>query len=289
MIRILRDLWLFFWRDLTVARTYRISFVLEIVEALFGTAMFYYVGLFVDSPQLRQALPQGGTYFAFSLVGFVFLDYMNASLDTFDRSLEEARNAGTLEHLLVTQTSLPVIVAGSALYPFAATTLRIAVYLAWGALLFGFPLESANWLTVGIVLLATLLAFPPAICSSSSAAIPPSGSCSASRALPAACFFPSVFSRTGCNSWRASIPSLTLWTPCAPRFSLARDSPPSGARSRSCCSSPQFSYPPPWLSLPGRSAAQKLPGRLPIVKPCNKKRPAPQSEPARVKLQANLD
>ena len=159
MIRVLRELWLFFSRDLSIARTYRISFLLEIVEALFGTAMFYYVGRFVDSPQLQQALPQGGSYFAFSLVGFVFLDYMNASLDTFDRSLEEARNAGTLEHLLVTQTSLPVIVAGSAIYPFAATTLRIAVYLAWGALLFGFPLHAANWLTVAVVLLATLLAF----------------------------------------------------------------------------------------------------------------------------------
>jgi ABC-2 type transport system permease protein len=159
MIRLLRDLLLFFWRDLSIARSYRISFLFEAVEALFGTALFYYVGRFVDSPQLQQALPQGGTYFAFSLVGFVYLDYMNAALDTFDRSLEEARNSGTLEHLLVTQTSLPVVVVGSALYPFAATTLRIAVYIAWGALLFQFPLHAANWLTVAVVLLATLLAF----------------------------------------------------------------------------------------------------------------------------------
>lgn len=159
MIRLLRELFLFFWRDLSIARSYRVSFLLEAVEALFGTAMFYYVGRFVDSPQLQQALPQGGTYFAFSLVGFVYLDYMNAALDTFDRSLEEARNSGTLEHLLVTQTSLPVIVAGSAIYPFASTTLRIAVYIAWGALLFQFPLHAANWLTVAVVLLATLLAF----------------------------------------------------------------------------------------------------------------------------------
>jgi ABC-2 type transport system permease protein len=102
---------------------------------------------------------QGGSYFAFSLVGFVFLDYLNAALDTFDRSLEEARNSGTLEHLLVTQASLPVFVAGSAIYPFVATTLRIVVYFAWGAVLFGFPLHAANWFTVAIVLLATLLAF----------------------------------------------------------------------------------------------------------------------------------
>jgi ABC-2 type transport system permease protein len=159
MIRTLRELWVFFWRDLSIARTYRTVFVLEAVEALFGVAMFFYVARFVDSPQLSSSLPQGGSYFTFSLIGFVFLDYLNAAMDTFDNSLMEARDSGTLEHLLVTQTSLPVILAGSAIYPFFATTMRIAVYLAWGALLFGFPLRDANWPAVAAVLLATLLAF----------------------------------------------------------------------------------------------------------------------------------
>ncbi|HKV61927.1 MAG TPA: ABC transporter permease [Candidatus Acidoferrum sp.] len=159
MIRILREIWLFFWRDLSIARTYRTVFVLEAIEALFGAAMFYYVARFVDTPALQNALPQGGSYFAFSLVGFIFLDYLNAALDTFDRGLEESRDSGTLEHLLITQTSLPVFVAGSAIYPFVATTLRIIIYVAWGAALFGFPLRAANWLSVLAVLLATLLAF----------------------------------------------------------------------------------------------------------------------------------
>jgi ABC-2 type transport system permease protein len=159
MMRALGDVWLFFLRDLTIARTYRTLFVLEAVEALFGAAMFYYVARFVDTPQLQRALPQGGSYFAFSLVGFVFLDYLNAALDTFDRSLEDARDSGTLEHLLVTQTSLPVFVVGSAIYPFVATTLRIAVYVAWAALLFGFPIGAANWFAVFAVLLVALLAF----------------------------------------------------------------------------------------------------------------------------------
>jgi ABC-2 type transport system permease protein len=159
MMRALGDVWLFFLRDLTIARTYRTVFVLEAVEALFGAAMFYYVARFVDTPQLQRALPQGGSYFAFSLVGFVFLDYLNAALDTFDRSLEDARDSGTLEHLLVTQTSLPVFVVGSAIYPFAAATLRIAIYVAWAALLFGFPIDAANWFAVFAVLLVALLAF----------------------------------------------------------------------------------------------------------------------------------
>jgi ABC-2 type transport system permease protein len=159
MIRSLREVWIFFWRDLTIARTYRTAFLFEAIQALFGVAMFYYVARFVDSPQLQHALPQGESYFAFSLIGFVFFDYLHAALDTFDRSLEEARDSGTLEHLLVTQTSLPVILAGSAIYPFAATTLRIAVYIAWSAALFGFSLRQANWAAVAAVLLATLFAF----------------------------------------------------------------------------------------------------------------------------------
>ena len=132
MSRTLREIWLFFWRDLLIARTYRAPFLLEAVEALFGTAMFYFTSRFVDSPELRSTLPQG---------------------------LEEARDSGTLEHLLVTQTSLPAILAGSAIYPFVSTTLRIAVYLAWAALLFHFPLGAANWLAVAAVLLTSLLAF----------------------------------------------------------------------------------------------------------------------------------
>lgn len=159
MSRTLRELWLFFWRDLLIATTYRTVFLLELAEALFGAAMLYYVARFVDSPQLERSLPQAGGYFAFSLVGFIFIDYLNVSLDTFDRSLQEARDSGTLEHLLVTQTSLPALVAGSAIYPFVATTIRIAIYIAWGVLLFRFPLHAANWLGVFAMLAATLLAF----------------------------------------------------------------------------------------------------------------------------------
>jgi ABC-2 type transport system permease protein len=159
MKRTLGDLFLFFGRDLRIASTYRSPFLWEAIEALFAAAMFYYVARFVDSPGLRGSLPQGNTYFAYALVGFVFFDYLNTAVDTFDRSLQEARDTGTLEPLLVTQVSLPVVLTGSALYPFAATTLRIAVYIGWGAVLFGFPLRSANWVSVGAVLLATLLAF----------------------------------------------------------------------------------------------------------------------------------
>jgi ABC-2 type transport system permease protein len=104
-------------------------------------------------------LPHGTSYFAFALVGWIFFDYLHTAIDAFDQSLQEARDSGTLEQLLITQSSLPVMLAGSALYPFAASLLRVAIYIGWGAALFGFPLRTANWMAVFAVLMATLLAF----------------------------------------------------------------------------------------------------------------------------------
>jgi len=117
----------FFWRDFAIARGYRGALLLETLEALFGVATFYYLSRFVQSPELSSELPAGTNYFAFALVGFAFFDYLSVALSAFDASIEEARQNRTLEALLVTQTSLPVILAGSALYPFVALALRTCV------------------------------------------------------------------------------------------------------------------------------------------------------------------
>jgi ABC-2 type transport system permease protein len=155
----LRKLLLLFLRDLAVARSYRGAFVVEFFQALLGSASFYFLSRFVESPTLQKALPSGTNYFSFALVGIAFFDYLSTALVTFDGSLQEARQNGTLENLLVTQTSLPVILAGSSLYPFVLMSLRTAIYLGWGAVLFGFPLQGVNWLGAVMVLAASILAF----------------------------------------------------------------------------------------------------------------------------------
>jgi ABC-2 type transport system permease protein len=155
----LRKLALLFRRDLAVARSYRAAFVVELFQALLAAASFYFLSRFVESPTLKRSLPPGADYFSFALVGVAFFDYLSVALGAFDGSLQEARQNGALEHLLVTQTSLPVILAGSSLYPFALLSLRTAIYIGWGAILFGFPLHGANWPGALLVLAASVLAF----------------------------------------------------------------------------------------------------------------------------------
>jgi len=149
----------FFRRDLSIARSYRAAFLLEIFDALFVVASFYYLSRFVESPQLSGSLPAGASYFSFALIGIAFFDYLNVSLSAFDSSLEEARQNKTLEGLLVTQTPLPVILAGSAAYPFAMMALRTLIYLGWGIALFHFHSQSVNWLGAIAVMIASVLAF----------------------------------------------------------------------------------------------------------------------------------
>ena len=156
--RALRKIAWFFLRDLAIARSYRMVFVFEMVEALLGVAAFYYLSRFIEVPAFAKAQLAGG-YFAFTVVGFAFFDYLTVALNAFDQSLEEARRNGTLEYLLVTQTSLPVILAGSAIYPFVLLSLRTTVYLGWAVLLFNFPVSQANWVGAILILAASVLAF----------------------------------------------------------------------------------------------------------------------------------
>ena len=157
--RTLRKIAAFFRRDFSIARSYRAALVLETLEALFGVATFYYLSRFVESAELERALPAGSNYFAFALVGFAFFDYLGTALNAFDASLEEARQNRTLEALLVTQTPLSVILAGSAVYPFVALALRTCVYLIFGAVFFGFAPRGANWAGGVVILIVSIFAF----------------------------------------------------------------------------------------------------------------------------------
>jgi|SRR5579862_7181410 len=79
--RISRKMLAFFKRDVAIARSYRIAFALEILEAFFDVATFYYLSRFVSNAELTHALPVGSDYFAFALVGFALFDYLTVSFE----------------------------------------------------------------------------------------------------------------------------------------------------------------------------------------------------------------
>ncbi len=155
----LRKIGACFARDVRIARSYRGAFLLDFVSSLLSVASFYYLSRFVQTEQLERALPHNAGYFAFALIGLAFFDYLAVAFDVFDTSLNEARQNGALEAMLVTETPLATLLAGAAAYPFLLMTLRTAVYLAWGIALFDFPVATANWPGALLVLAISILAF----------------------------------------------------------------------------------------------------------------------------------
>jgi ABC-2 type transport system permease protein len=123
-------------RDVLTAMRYRTGFVLGGAGAITELAAFYYLSRAVG-PGFR---PEGVEYFSFLLVGTGFYTFLLMGVHAFLQTVQEAQQTGTLEVLMTTSTSPPVLVFLSAMSAFAANTVTLAFYLIAGVG-FGAPLR----------------------------------------------------------------------------------------------------------------------------------------------------
>jgi ABC-2 type transport system permease protein len=149
----------FFKRDFLAAASYRFNFVMDVGSIFVSTVMFFFLAKLVGPGMGNQLAPYGGDFFAFVLIGIAFSDYLHVSLDAFSAQIRAAQMEGTLEALLVTPTSVPTILLSSSLYSFTLSSIRVMVYLALGALLFGLPLHITNAPAFLFILGLTIAAF----------------------------------------------------------------------------------------------------------------------------------
>ena len=123
-------------RDLLTAIRYRSGFFLAAAGAVTELAAFYFLSRAVG-PSFR---PEGVEYFPFLLVGTGFYTFLLMGAHSFLQIVQEAQQSGTLEVLMTTSTSPPVLVFLSAVSAFAANAVAFLFYLAAGYI-FGAPLH----------------------------------------------------------------------------------------------------------------------------------------------------
>jgi ABC-2 type transport system permease protein len=140
-------------RDLLTAVRHRSGFLLSAVGALTELAAFYYLARAVG-PGFR---PEGLEYFPFLLVGTGFYTFLLMGVHAFLQTVQEAQQTGTLEVLMTTSTSPPVLVLLSAISAFAANTVTLLFYLGAG-LLFGAPLHPNLAAATAVFLLSVAIA-----------------------------------------------------------------------------------------------------------------------------------
>ena len=149
----------FLRRDISIAISYRLHFLMQLVGILFSVSTFYFLAQLFGTAMVPQLEEYGGDYFSFVLIGLAFSGYMGRSLSSFAESIRESQVMGTLEIMLLSPTRLSAILLSSSLWPYVLTTIRVIFYFILGALIFGFSLSQANFLTALVVLLLSITSF----------------------------------------------------------------------------------------------------------------------------------
>jgi ABC-2 type transport system permease protein len=154
----LRTPWAFLKRDFLTETSYRLSFVLQFLGMLFSASTFYFIAQLFGPGAAPYLQEYQGNYFAFVLVGIAFTGYQSVALHAFSGVIRSGQVAGTLEALLVTPTPISTILLSSSLWNFLFTSVRVAIYLLLGVLVFGVDLGEANVLSALLILGLTVLA-----------------------------------------------------------------------------------------------------------------------------------
>jgi ABC-2 type transport system permease protein len=149
----------FLKRDLSTALSYRLSFILRIFGIFFSVASFYFLSRLFGGAMVSQLEEYGGDYFSFVLIGLAFTGYLGLSLSNFSSSIRQGQMTGTLEIMLLSPTRLSVILLSSSLWSYLETTVNVVIYLIVGALIFGFSVSEANFLTALVVLILSVASF----------------------------------------------------------------------------------------------------------------------------------
>jgi len=149
----------FLRRDFLNESSYKFSFIIHFMGIIFSVLSIYFLSRLVGDAALPHLSGYGGDYFSFVIIGIALAGYMQVALGTFAGSIREAQITGTLEAMLATRTGVPVIILSSSLYSFVITSVRILIYLFFGALAFGIHLEQSNYLGAFLILCLTIVCF----------------------------------------------------------------------------------------------------------------------------------
>jgi ABC-2 type transport system permease protein len=117
------------------ASSYRVSMVLSLL-AVIGTVIPVYFIAGALQPVMNTAIRgEGHQYFGFLLIGSITFLFIPLAVGSLSNTITSSVTSGTMEAVLGTPTSMPVMLIGMMSYSFVWTALRAAVMLIAGAVL----------------------------------------------------------------------------------------------------------------------------------------------------------
>jgi ABC-2 type transport system permease protein len=142
------------------ASSYRVSMVLSLI-AVTGTVIPVFFVAKALQPVMSSVIQgEGHQYFAFVLVGSITFLFIPLAVSSLPRTITSSITSGTMEAVLGTPTSMPIMLIGMMGYNFAWTALRASLMLMAGAVL-GASIGWAQLPAAMILILLIILAYVP--------------------------------------------------------------------------------------------------------------------------------
>jgi len=149
-----------FARDRRIALSYTAYFCLRWITIGVEVSIAFFLSLLI-APSARFGF--GGhiaSYFDYLVVSFAFVQFQTVALASFAEAVRDGQTLGTLEVVLATPTSLPLIVLSSGFWAFALTSLEVVAYFGI-AMLYGLHLWQLNGWTMVAFLVLTIASVSP--------------------------------------------------------------------------------------------------------------------------------
>ena len=149
-----------FVRDARIALAYPATFWGNWISIAGQVVTFYFIAKLVGGSQSFGLAGHPATYFDYVAVNLAFVRFQNVAIHSFQQAMRSQQMIGTLEVLLATPTSLPLMILSSGLWAFVLTIAQIIFFLAIAVGL-GLQLAHLNVATALVFLVLTALAMSP--------------------------------------------------------------------------------------------------------------------------------
>ncbi len=145
-----------FMRDAQIATSYGAAFGLQLLGTMVAAAVTYCIALGAGNPSVAGS----GRYFDYLAVNMAFYGFQSTALLTFAEAIRESQLVGTLEVMLSTPTSIPVLILSTGLWAFTFCGLQTSLFLATAGAL-GLNFSHVNVPTVLVFLALTIACISP--------------------------------------------------------------------------------------------------------------------------------
>jgi ABC-2 type transport system permease protein len=143
-------------RDLRIMLSYRMAAMGELLGLVGQAIAFSFLGKLIDTSKLPVYGGTHATYLEFVTIGIAINMIVVLMLHQLATAIRTEQMVGTLESLLITPTRLATIQAGSAAFQLVFVPLRMGVFVAVVAIVFGLDYHASGILPTIVIMLGFL-------------------------------------------------------------------------------------------------------------------------------------